>query len=104
MKRLYSSQYFTSFQCDRGRCFYVDFNHKTVKFSFCQLLAFRQQVKNINPKSHFNGENKHGFEILMLCNREHIFILDTVDILDLQELVIGTFGMLELNSILSTSV
>ncbi|MDT0643441.1 hypothetical protein RM553_11420 [Zunongwangia sp. F363] len=104
MKRLFSSQYFTSYQCDKGRCFYVDFNHKIVKLSFCQLLAFRQQVKNINPESHFNGKNKHGLEILMLCNREHLFILNTMEVLDLQELVHGTFGMLELNSILSTGI
>ncbi|MDT0685184.1 hypothetical protein [Autumnicola psychrophila] len=67
-------------------------------------MAFRQQVKKINPENHFNGENKSGIEILMLCNREHIFILDTLEILDLQELVNGTFGMLELNSLLNTPV
>jgi hypothetical protein len=104
MKLLFQSRYFSSYQCDKGRCFYVDFNHKTVKFSFCQLLALRQQVKNINPESHFNGENKNGIEILMLCNREHVFILDTLEILDLQELVNATFGILELNSLLSTPV
>ncbi len=100
MKLLNQSTYFSSYQSDEGRCFYIDFNHKMVKFSFCQLLAFRQQILNINLETHFNEDNKHGMEILMLCNREHVFIFDTLEIIDLSQLMQGTFTMFELNSII----
>lgn len=101
MRILFQSRHYTSFQCDKGRCFYVDFGGKTVKLSFCQLLALRQQVRKINLTSHFSGENKHGIEILILCNKEHIFILNTSEVIDLQNLVHGTFVMLELNSLVT---
>lgn len=101
MKQLFQSRHYTSYQCDKGRCFYVDFHGKIVKFTFCQLLALRQQVKKINLSAHFSGENENGIEILVLCNREHIFILDTSEIIDLQDLVQGTFVIMELNSLVT---
>ncbi|MCM4159439.1 hypothetical protein FHG64_11215 [Antarcticibacterium flavum] len=102
MKLLHQSQFFTSYQSDRGRCFYFDFGHKVVKLSFCQLLALRQQVRKIDLDSHFDGTNPHGMEILMLCNREHMFIFNTLETVDLKESVRGTFAMLELNSLVTT--
>lgn len=103
MNLLYQSQYFSSYQSDKGRCFYIDFGHKMVKMSLCQLLAFRQQVKIIDLDAHISGENHHGMEIITLCNREHIFIINTREALDLRELMKGTFAMLELNSLISCS-
>ncbi|HSP39938.1 MAG TPA: hypothetical protein VLN46_00795, partial [Gillisia sp.] len=79
--------------------FIFDLGHKTVQLSFCQLLAFRQNVLKIDLESHFSGKNKHGIEILVLCNREHIFILDTHQVIDLKEFMKGTFAMLELNTL-----
>ncbi|HSP12043.1 MAG TPA: hypothetical protein VLO29_05915 [Salegentibacter sp.] len=103
MNTLYTAQNFTSSQCDTSRAFYIDFEHKIVKLSFCQLLAFREQVKNINLDAHFSGKNKHGIEILVLCNRSHILIFDTFDCIALKELMQGTFAMLELNSLLTAT-
>lgn len=102
MNLLYQSYYYASYQCDRGRCFYVDFGDKTVKLSFCQLLSLRQKIQKVNLDAHFDRDlNYHGIEILTLCNREHLFILDTLQIIDLKQLLKATFGMLELNSIVS---
>lgn len=104
MRVLHQSKNFTSFQCDKTRAFYLDFGHKTIKLSFCQFLAFRQQVKNIDLDAHFSGKNLHGMEILVLCNRSHIFIFNTIECIALKELVQGSFAMLELNSLLTTPV
>jgi hypothetical protein len=104
MKLLYKSYYFSSYQCDRTRSFYIDFGHKEVKFSFCQLLSLRHKMQKINLDSHFDQDlNKNGIEILTLCNREHLFILNTLQVLDLRQLLKATFGMLELNSLVSHS-
>ncbi|WP_372916811.1 hypothetical protein [Salegentibacter sp.] len=103
MNTLYKAQKFTSFQCDNSRVFYIEFEHKTVKLSFCQLLAFREQVKNIDLDAHFSGKNKHGIEILVLCNRSHILIFGTLECIALKELMQGTFAMLELNSLLTAT-
>ncbi len=99
MTVLFESQFFTSYQAEKGRYFIFDFNHKMIKLSFCQLLAFRQKVKEIDLEKHFTGENEHGMEILLLCNREHMFIFNTLEVIDLKQFVKGTFAMLELNSL-----
>jgi len=99
MNLLFQSRYYTSYQSDRDRKFLFDFGHKTIELSFCQLLAFRQNVHKMNLEAHFTGDNKHGIEILVLCNKEHIFILDTHQVVDLKEFMKGTFAMLELNSL-----
>ncbi|MFD0977527.1 hypothetical protein [Salinimicrobium gaetbulicola] len=102
MNLLYKSYYFASYQCDKSRSFYLDFGHKQVKLSFCQLLSIRQKVNAINLDSHFDKDmNYNGIEILTLCNREHLFILDTLQVIDLKQLIKATFGMLELNSLVT---
>lgn len=99
MNLLFQSRYYSSYQSDRDRRFIFDMGNKTINLSFCQLLAFRQNVLKIDLDTHFSGENKHGMEILVLCNREHIFIFDTLEVIDLKEFIKGTFAMLELNTL-----
>ncbi|GAB2760800.1 hypothetical protein [Salinimicrobium soli] len=102
MNLLYKSYYFASYQCDLDRCFYIDFGHKQVKLTLCQLLSIRQKVKAIDLSSHFDKDlNYNGIEILTLCNREHLFILDTLQIIDLKQLLKATFGVLELNTLVT---
>ncbi len=105
MNLLYKSYYYSSYQCDNKRCFFVDFGEKPVKLSFCQLLALRQKVNSIDLNAHFDSNfNAHGIEILSLCNREHILILDTLQVIDLKQLIKATFGMLELNALVAQTL
>lgn len=99
MNLVYESTYFKSYQCDTQRCFFLVYGEKVLKLSCCQLLAFRTKVNNIDLHSHFNGSNAHGIEILSLCNREHLLVLETVQIIDLKEMLKITFGMFELNTL-----
>lgn len=102
MNLLYKSYYFASYQCDKSRSFFIDFGHKKVKLSFCQLLSIRQKVLAIDLSSHFDEDlNYSGLEILTLCNREHLFIFDTLQVIDLKQLLKATFGILELNSLVT---
>lgn len=100
MNLLYKTYYFTSYQCDHSRSFCIDFGHKKVSLSFCQLLALRQKVQAIDISSHFDkDQNYSGIEIITLCNREHLFVFDTLQVMDLKQLLKATFGILELNSL-----
>ncbi len=99
MTTVYSSKFYTFYQSDTGRCYYIDFGQKLVKLSFCQLLALRQRIQTISIEDHFDSNmNKHGFEILMLCNKEHLFLLNTFEILDLMELLGNAFAVLGISS------
>ncbi|RAV27601.1 hypothetical protein DN748_18090 [Sinomicrobium soli] len=91
---VFKSKHYTAYQSDRARCFTVEIQDRRIALSFCQLLAFRQKVMTIDIDAHFDPErNPHGFEILTLCNREHLFILDTLEIVDLKIFVEGIFAL-----------
>ncbi len=100
MHLLYQTQFFSSYQCDRQRCFYVDFGHKKVRLDFCQLLSLRHRLNRIRIEAHLEG-NHPGLEILCLCNKAHLFVFNTTEILELMDLIKGTLGILELNSMVS---
>lgn len=105
MNLLHTSKYFAAYQCDAQRCFCFDFGQKPIYLSFCQLLSLRTKVNAIDLESHFDNDlNAHGIEILVLCNREHILILDTYQVIDLKELIKTTFGMLELNTLVASQL
>ncbi|GGW47358.1 hypothetical protein [Arenibacter certesii] len=99
MTSVYQSKFYTLYQSNTDRYFYIDFGQKVVKLSFCQLLALRQKVNSIAIETHFDADlNKHGFELLMLCNKEHLFLLNTLEILDLKNLVCYGFALLGISS------
>lgn len=99
MNLLYQSDNFACYQCDRNRCFFLAYGKQTISLSCCQLLALRQKVNAINIETHFNGHNPSGIEILSLCNREHLLILETLQVLELKELIRASFGFMEINSL-----
>lgn len=98
MVEIHRSKYYTFYQAEHDRSFFLDFGQKTIRMSLCQLLALRHKILSISIEDHFDGDlNKHGFEILLLCNKEHLFILNTLEILDLKSLVDGSFVALGLS-------
>ncbi len=88
MVLVYKSEFYALYQNDIERCYFLDFGHKTIKFSFCQLLALRHKINSISITDHFDSSvNKHGFEVLTLCNKSHLFVFNTLEILDLNQLI-----------------
>lgn len=99
MSTVYQSKFYTFYQSDTDRCFYIDFGQKIVKLSFCQLLGLRHKINSISIADHFDSDlNKHGFEILTLCNKEHLFLLNTLEVLDLKQLLSHSFFLLGISS------
>ena len=98
MNVIAASTYYTLYQSVKERSFHVDFGQKMVRMSLCQLLALRYKVMSIPIENHFDGDmNKHGFEVLLLCNKEHLFLLNTYELLDLKQFVERSFVALGLS-------
>ncbi|NDV41759.1 hypothetical protein GTK07_00360 [Muricauda sp. 40Bstr401] len=99
MVEIYRSKYYSLHQALGERAFYLDFGQKTIRMSLCQLLSLRHKVMSISLESHFDGAlNKHGVEVLLLCNKEHLFILNTLEIIDLKNMVEHAFVALGLSA------
>ncbi|MEW7279341.1 hypothetical protein ABW636_12175 [Aquimarina sp. 2201CG1-2-11] len=103
MELVFSSKYYTSYQSSVERCFYIDFGHKTVKVSFCQLLSLRYKAKQMSSYEYLDQLLNHNDTVLLsLCDKQHMILLDTLMVLDFIDLMKGTFAMLELNAVLTS--
>ncbi|WP_159090862.1 hypothetical protein [Aquimarina aquimarini] len=100
MDLIFSSTYYTSYQSTTERCYYIDFGHKTVKVSFCQLLSLRYKAKQMSSIEYIdNLLNKYNDTVLLtLCDNQHLILLDTLMVLDFIDFIKGTFTMIELNA------
>ncbi|MDT0606646.1 hypothetical protein [Croceitalea rosinachiae] len=93
-----SSKYYSIYQDIYHRRFHVDFGQKSVSLSFCQLLALREKINAISVTSLFDSEtNAHGLFFLTLCNNEHLFVLNILEVLDLKTLVQNSFAAMGLS-------
>ncbi len=105
MEQLFASKYYTSYQDVKARCFYLDCEYKIVKLSFCQLLNLRNKVKQLSSPEHIEYMLNHSdVTLLTFCDKEHILILDTLQILDLKELIQATFAIMELETSIHTMI
>ncbi|MBW1296137.1 hypothetical protein [Aquimarina litoralis] len=101
MELLFASKYYTSYQSSEDQCFYIDFGHKLVEVSFCQLLSLRYKAKQLSTSEHLEYMLNHSdTTLLSFCDKKHVLLLDTLQILDFVDLINGTFAMIELNDIL----
>lgn len=101
MELIFSSKYYTSYQSSIDRCFYIDFGHKKVKISFCQLLSLRYKAKQMSSPEFIENLLDHNDTVLLaLCDKEHLILLDTLMVLDFVDFIKGTFAMIELHSVL----
>lgn len=99
MNVVFESTYYTLYQSSTKRRYYIDFGQKIVRMSLCELLSLRHKIMSISIEDHFDGDlNSHGFEVLMLCNKEHLFILNTLEILDLKNLIDNGFVAIGLSA------
>ncbi|NKI31577.1 hypothetical protein [Croceivirga thetidis] len=89
---LESTRYYALREATEERCFYLDFQEKRVRLSFCQLLALRQKLNTIELDSLFYDEsNPHDFKILTVCNHQHLFLVSTAELVDLKQLLQNAF-------------
>lgn len=101
MELIFSSTYYSSYQSSKERCYYIDFGHKMVKISFCQLLSLRYKAKQMSAFEYIDDLFNHNDTVLLsLCDKEHLILLDTLMVLDFIDLMKGTFAMIELNAML----
>ena len=78
--------------------FYLDVHGKTMPMNFCELLALRSKLQNIDITDHFYSDrNSAGLEIISLCNLKHILILETLDLINLKEIIDNAFHYQDLS-------
>jgi len=89
-------------QSDQQHCFFLHFKGAEIKLPPCSLIALKAKINSYNIEHLLlTDEETSDLEIIPVCNREHFLILSLEDLIELKELISGTFVMFELNSIVS---
>lgn len=89
------------FQCDHESCWYIDFGGTLARFDYRCLLLLKKSIYNINvEKLLLKSAKSADIEIVFICASDHCYVLDTLEIIAMKELLEGAFAMLELNHII----
>ena len=89
------------YQHDAERCWYVNFAGKNARFDYQCLLKLRKAVYNVNIEAILLDSSKSpDVEIIFICACDHCYVLTLMQIIELKEILEGTFVMLELNRII----
>ncbi len=96
---VYSTPNGSVFQSDAENCVYLKFSGKTTKYKFACLQRLKKVIDHVDLERMTDVDHP-GIEIIFLCGAEDCFVLDIKEIINLKELLNGTFAMFQLNTII----
>lgn len=101
MTEVFSTNKGSIFQNDAERCWYVNFAGKSARFDYRCLLKLRKAVYNVDIEGLLLDTTKSpDVEIIFICACDHCYVLTLMQIIELKEILEGTFVMLDLNRII----
>lgn len=99
LEEVFSTKQGSVYQSDFENCLYLRFAGKTTPYKFSCLVRLKKVIDAINLERMMDV-NHPGIEIVFLCGAEDCFVLDIQEIIDLKELLHGTFAMFNLNNLI----
>ncbi|MEQ6122081.1 hypothetical protein [Reichenbachiella sp. MALMAid0571] len=103
-EQIYSTNSCASYQCDVSNALYLDIFGERFQLNVCTLISFRKKLFDVNLESLLLDSNSAPLEILNLHCVDKLFVLSIDEIIELRNLMEGTFAMLQLNSIIHQSI
>lgn len=91
------------YQCDLTELFWLYLDQERLSFRSCELIAFRRRVQQIDWES-LVASHTPDLDIVHLPHCNRLFVFTTAQLLQLRELLAGSFVMLELNSIIHRTI
>jgi len=100
-KEIFRTDHGCVYQCDKKRCFFVDFAGSMTEYKFPCFLALKKLVDRIDVEAMaLNPSHASDVEIISPCGCERVYVLTLPEIIAFRELLAGAKVMLQLNSIL----
>lgn len=103
-KQIYATGSCASYQCDSSNAFYLDVFGDKLQMDICALISFKKKLADINIESLLLDSHSAALEIVHLTCIDKLFVFSIDEILQMRDLIDGTFAMLHLNSILHQSI
>ena len=100
-KEIYRTPNGCVYQCDRKRCFGVEFAGELTEFKLPCFFALKKLVDSIDMEAMaLNPSKSSDIEIISPCGSERCYVLTLPELIEFKELLSGARVMLQLNSIL----
>lgn len=100
-KEIYRTPNGCVYQCDRKRCFGIEFCGEITEFKLPCFFALKKLIDNIDIESMaLNPSKSSDVEIISPCGSERCYVLTLQELIEFKELLSGARVMLQLNSIL----
>tara|TARA_S200000501_G_scaffold350451_1_gene367461 strand:+ start:337 stop:684 length:348 start_codon:yes stop_codon:yes gene_type:complete len=90
-------------QCDRSEKFFLHFLAQPIELKLCELIGLRRKIEKIDLTALVSSQGP-DIEVLYLSHQHPILLLSIYEILELREVLTGTFTMLELNSLIHKTI
>ena len=103
-EQIYSTNSCATYQCDLSNALYLDIYGERLQLNICTLISFRKKLFDVNLESLLLDSESAPIEILNLHCIDKLFVLSIDEIIELRDLMKGTFAMLRLNSIIHQSI
>ncbi|MCD0488257.1 hypothetical protein LPB86_08455 [Pedobacter sp. MC2016-14] len=102
---VFSTEKGAIYQCDRENCWFIDFAGKIARFDYRNILKLKQAIYKIDIEDILlNGVQEPDVEIIFICACDDCYVLSLVQVIELKQLLQGTFVMLELNHIIQDTL
>lgn len=100
-REIYSTDNGCIYQCDKKRCFAVDFGGYLTEFKLPCFFALKKLVDSIDIEAMALDPSKSSdVEIISPCGSDRCYVLTLPQLIEFKELLSGARVMLQLNSIL----
>lgn len=100
-KEIFRTENGCVYQCDRSRCFVVDFGGYSTWYKIPCFFALKKLVDSIDLEAKLLNPGKSAdIEIISPCGSERCYVFTFSQLLEFKELLAGARVMLQLNSIL----
>ena len=100
-KEIFRTEHGCVYQCDRKRCFGVDFGGYMTEYKIPCFFALKKLVDSVDVEAMvLNAGKASDIEIISPCGSERCYVLTLPELLEFKELLAGARVMMQLNSIL----
>ena len=100
-KEVFATNKGALYQSDTENCWYIDFAGKLARFDYRNLLKLKKAVYQIDIEARLlKSDNSADVEIIFICACDDCYVLTLLQLIQLKELLEGTFAMLKLNHII----
>ena len=100
-KEIFRTENGCVYQCDKKRCFGVDFAGYMTEYKIPCFFALKKLVDSVDLEAMaLNPCKSSDIEIISPCGSERCYVLTLPELLEFRELLAGARAMMQLNSIL----